>query len=158
MSKNDLYNNFFIYYYMENLIIREIDSSDFNIGYMDLMYEFTNFNYPMNQENFTNYLNNHKDNIHILVIYDSTNNKIIGAGSIFKINKLHNNPIGQIEDVIITKEYRKFGFGKLLINKLIDIGKNKFKCYKIILNCLEHNIQFYKNCNFNIVGVEMKLV
>ena len=59
------------------------------------------------------YNNNFK--IIVIKLYD----KIIGAGTIFKINKLHNNPIGQIEDVIINSEYRNKGLGKNIIEKLI---------------------------------------
>jgi hypothetical protein len=31
----------------------------------------------------------------------------------------------------------------MIINKLIEIGKTNFKCYKII-NCFDKNIKFYK--------------
>ena len=33
--------------------------------------------------------------------FENKENKLIGAGTIFKLEKLHNNSIGQIEDVII---------------------------------------------------------
>jgi hypothetical protein len=83
---------------LKNLIFREIINSDFT-NYMNLMFEFTNYNHNINQKEFNNHINNMKENCKIIVI--EYNNNIIGAGSIYKINKLHNNPIGQIEDVII---------------------------------------------------------
>jgi glucosamine-phosphate N-acetyltransferase len=135
-------------------IIKDIEINDYYDGYFDLMYEFTNYRKEINIDFFTNYIKN-KDKVRIVVL--KINNKIIGAGSIFKIEKIHNNPIGQIEDVIITKNFRNNGFGKIIIDKLIEIGKNEFKCYKIILNCLDKNIDFYKKCNFDIVGVQMRL-
>ena len=84
-------------------------------------------------------------------------NKIIGAGTIFKLIKLHNNPVGQIEDVIITESYRKKKLGKLLIKELVRIAINEFKCYKVILNCLDKNIGFYLKCGFKVVGAEMRI-
>jgi glucosamine-phosphate N-acetyltransferase len=140
---------------LQNLIFREIKFTDFT-NYMNLMFEFTNYKHSITKEQFIDEINSMKYNCKIIVIeYD---NNIIGAGSIFKINKLHNNPIGQIEDVIITSQYRKYGLGKLLINKLIKIGYEEFNCYKVILNCLEKNIEFYKKNGFDVVGVEMKYI
>jgi glucosamine-phosphate N-acetyltransferase len=92
----------------------------------------------------------------IVVVLSQVENKIVGAGTIFKLEKIHNNPIGQIEDVIIKESHRGIGLGKILIQKLSSIGLKDLNCYKIILNCLNKNIDFYKKCNFSIAGVEMK--
>lgn len=138
---------------LQNLIFREIKSTDF-INYMNLMFEFTNYKHSITEDEFTNEITNMKDNCKIIII--EYNNNIIGAGSIFKINKLHNNPVGQIEDVIITDQYRKYGLGKQLIDKLVNIGFSNYNCYKIILNCLEKNIGFYDKCNFKISGVQFR--
>jgi len=142
---------------INNIIFRNIEYDDFDKGYMDLMYEFTNYNYLITKEEFINFIDTHK-NYKIIVIYSEIEKKIIGAGTIIIVHKIHNNPIGQIEDIIISEKYRKYGLGKQIIEKLIDIGKNENKCYKIILNCLEKNIKFYEKCGFIIAGVEMKLL
>jgi glucosamine-phosphate N-acetyltransferase len=142
----------------KNLIFRNIDYVDFK-GYLDLMYEFTNYQYKIDESTF----NSHIDSINetgskkILIVFSQTENKIIGAGTIFKLEKLHNNPIGQIEDVIVTDSCRGLGLGKLIVDKLTKIGLDEFKCYKITLNCLDKNIDFYKKCNFCISGTQMKL-
>jgi glucosamine-phosphate N-acetyltransferase len=142
----------------ENFIFREIIDNDFNNGYLKLLFEFTNYEHQNNETVFKNYLVKMKNNNFnkIIVITTKTDSKIIGAGTIFKLDKLHNNPIGQIEDIIITDSFRGYGLGKLLIKKLVNIGLNEFNCYKIILNCLPKNIEFYKKCNFIEVGIEMK--
>jgi GNAT superfamily N-acetyltransferase len=142
---------------ISNYTLRNIEYDDFNKGYMDLMFEFTNYQYPITKENFINFIDTQK-NYRTIVIYSEKEKRIIGAGTIIIVHKIHNNPIGQIEDVIISEKYRKNGFGKQIIEKLIDIGKNECKCYKIILNCLEKNIKFYENCGFINIGVEMKLL
>jgi glucosamine-phosphate N-acetyltransferase len=134
--------------------MRPLEDNDYRDGYMELMYEFTNYKYEIDENAFISYIRN--NNIKIIVIYSTTEKKIVGAGSIFRIEKLHNNPIGQIEDVIITEKYRGSGLGRILVNKLIEIGKNVFNCYKITLNCLDKNVDFYKKCNFEISGNQMK--
>jgi len=140
---------------MENeIIFKELDCNDNFKQYLELMYEFTNYKKDVTIEDFKNYVNQ-KTKVRI-VILKNKEDTIIGAGTIFNIEKLHNNSIGQIEDVIITEKYRNMGLGKTIINKLIEIGKTNFKCYKIVLNCLDKNIKFYEKCDFTISGVQMR--
>ena len=58
--------------------------------------------------------------------------------------------------IIIDKEYRGLQLGKNLINRLVSFGLNDWKCYKVILNCLDHNIKFYEKCGFQVTGAELK--
>ena len=138
----------------KEIIIKEFDCDDNYNEYLELMYEFTNYKKDVTIEDFKNYVNQ-KTKLRIIILKNKEN-KIIGAGTIFNIEKLHNNSIGQIEDVIITEKYRNMGLGKTIINKLIEIGKTNFKCYKIVLNCLDKNIKFYEKCDFTISGVQMR--
>ena len=139
-----------------NIILREINYEDYNKGYFELMYEFTSYYINISIYEFKQYIDENYDKIRIIIIYDNEKNIIIGSGSIFKLQKLHNNPISQIEDIIIKKEYQNNGLGKLLIKKLINIGINEFKCYKIILNCNDKNLEFYEKLNFKTAGIQMK--
>ena len=83
---------------------------------------------------------------------------IIGFGTIIIEQKITHNLsfVGHIEDIIISKEYSGKGYGKKLINFLINIAK-KYKCYKVILNCSEDNIGFYEKCGFNKKNIEMSI-
>ena len=140
------------------IILRSLETSDYS-DYLSLMREFHNYEYNIPFDNFCRQMQCFTDNnfCTTLVILSITENKLIGAGSIYNLIKLHNNSVGQIEDVVITKNFRGKGYGKLLIDKLSEIGINKFNCYKIILDCLEKNIEFYKKCNFILAGYEMRL-
>ena len=138
----------------KEIVIKELDCNDNYEQYLELMYEFTNYKKDVSIEDFKNYINQ-KSKV-IIIILKNKEDIIIGAGTIFNIEKLHNNSIGQIEDVIISEKYRGNGLGKLIIEKLVVVGLNEFKCYKVILNCLDKNIDFYKKCNFTISGVQMR--
>jgi len=120
--------------------------------YMALMYEFSNYKKDITVEYFNEYIQ--RPDIKIVVV--RLKNKIIGAGTIFKLEKMHNNPVGQIEDVIISENYRGHGLGKEIVNDLVKIGLEDFKCYKVVLNCLDKNIKFYEKCGFNISGAQMR--
>ena len=99
---------------INNFILRNIEYDDFDKGYIDLMYEFTNYQYPITKENFINYIDTYK-NYKTIVIYSNKEKRIIGAGTIIIVHKIHNNPIGQIEDVIISKNIERMD----LVSKLL---------------------------------------
>lgn len=140
---------------IEKCIIREIEENDFYKNYMNLINYFTKNSEYISFDKFNEQIKNIKNqNSHIIVIeYD---NKIIGTAKIFIEYKLHNNfkNIGHIEDFVIDEKFRKNGLGYLLIDKLIEIAKNN-NCYKIVLNCNDDVINFYKKNNFSIKGTEM---
>jgi glucosamine-phosphate N-acetyltransferase len=137
------------------MIFREIITDDYYNGYMDLLFEFSNYKKEISFEEFTAYINN-RENIRIYVVLDE--NRIIGAGTLFKLDKLHNKSVGQIEDVIITESFRGIGIGKKIIDKLVEIGLNEMQCYKVVLNCLDKNIGFYEKCGFQMVGAQMRYI
>ena len=123
---------------MENLIIRDIKHEDYN-GYFNLMAESSNNEYNFSEREFRYYLDQMKLNrlSKILVIYSIIENKIIGTGMIFKLNKINNYNICHIEDVIISHRYKDFDLDKVLINKLYEIGVNEFRCNKINVNVVK---------------------
>ena len=63
--------------------------------------------------------------------------------------------VGHIEDVVIDKDHRGNGYGKLLITKATEFA-NKSNCYKVILNCSKDNIGFYESCGFTSGNCEMR--
>jgi glucosamine-phosphate N-acetyltransferase len=156
-DENDFFEKYDYLNSLCNYKIRKLEKKDYK-HYLDIMFEFTNYKYDITIETFNNEMDEmEKLGLKEIIILEHMN-KIIGVGTIFKLKKLHNNPIGQIEDVIITEKYRKLGLGKIIIRELVNIGLNNMKCYKIILNCLDKNVDFYKKCGFEQVGSEMKYV
>ena len=78
---------------------------------------------------------------------------IIGVASIHIICKL-SRTLGLIEDVAVNKDHRGKGIGKSLVEKLIEIGKQK-NCDKIILNTSEKNSKFYEKIGFEKNEIQM---
>ena len=95
------------------------------------------------------------NNIHYYVA--EVNNFVVGVASLITINKLirGGNRIGLIEDVAVSKTSGSRGVGKMLIEKLKDLGIER-GCYKVILNCSEDNIGFYEKCGFYQKEVQMR--
>ena len=132
------------------MIFRKLEIKDF-IEYKELINDFRLTNFTLHQFiNFILYENN-------TIIYVLENNdNLCAAGTIlFEKKFIHNFSIyAHIEDIIVKKEYQKNGYGKLLINNLVQVCKDE-KCYKILLNCEEKLVKFYEKCGFTSKGCEL---
>ena len=82
---------------------------------------------------------------------------IVAVGTLYIENKIIHScsSIGHIEDIVVDKEYRKKGYGKMIIDKLVSIAKEN-TCYKVILATQEKNIDFYHKSKFQIRGYTME--
>ena len=104
--------------------------------------------------NFSNTLNSgyiNDPNSTTMVVCEG--NTIIGVASIHIICKL-SRTLGLIEDVAVNKDHRGKGIGKSLVEKLIEIGKQK-NCDKIVLNTSEKNSKFYEKIGFEKNEIQM---
>jgi glucosamine-phosphate N-acetyltransferase len=83
-------------------------------------------------------------------------NDIIATGTVIYEKKfIHNNSfLGHIEDVCVKDAYHKLGIGKMLVNHLMTVAKNK-GCYKVTLVCNESICNFYNKCGLEKRGVQM---
>jgi ribosomal protein S18 acetylase RimI-like enzyme len=55
-----------------------------------------------------------------------------------------------IYDVIVAKDYRKLGLGKLIINSILN-HENLKNVERIELNCIDSNVAFYQKLGFDRV-------
>lgn len=75
---------------------------------------------------------------------------IVGALTLLMEQKLIYNccTYCHIEDVIVRKEFRGKGYGKILLKEALEYAK-KSGCLKCVLNCAESKKQFYSNFGFD---------
>tara|TARA_A100001015_G_scaffold237421_1_gene270013 strand:- start:4059 stop:4526 length:468 start_codon:yes stop_codon:yes gene_type:complete len=140
----------------DKFITRKLEIGDYMNSYLSLLKQY--FTIDITSISFTDF----KDFIHKLNINhqvfiaehipnDKLTNKHYLVGSITVLIEqkiIHNmGKVAHIEDVIIHEDYRKKGLGKMLINKCIEYAKQN-NCYKAVLYCENHNIDFYENCGF----------
>ena len=50
--------------------------------------------------------------------------------------------VGHIEDVVVEETLRGHGLGRMLVDRLVSLAKER-GCYKCILDCQEKNVAFY---------------
>jgi glucosamine-phosphate N-acetyltransferase len=63
--------------------------------------------------------------------------------------------VGHIEDVATNGKYEGKGVGSALVRRAVDFAKEK-NCYKVILDCSENNVQFYKRMGFKAHNLSMR--
>ena len=141
----------------KNIIFRKIEKSDFYKNYVQLLQHLTTVNpEEITSDKFNTFIENLGDNHTIYVLEDIDNHAIIGTITLLIEAKIIHNmgKVAHIEDVVIDPNYRGTNLGKTLVQKVTDIAHEE-NCYKIILDCSEHNEIFYKKCEFKRKGLQM---
>jgi glucosamine-phosphate N-acetyltransferase len=134
-----------------NMIVRKIEKHDYYKQYCELLQQLTTSNSAaISKTTYDHFIDNLNDNHIIYVIEDIPANIIIGTITLLIEHKIIHNmgKVAHIEDVVVHSQYRGQQLGKLLIDTAITIA-NDLNCYKIILDCSDNNIGFYKKCGFN---------
>ena len=80
---------------------------------------------------------------------------VVGYGAIFIISNIRGGKLGQVEDIVSHPDFSKKGVGKMIMDTLFMVAKAN-GCYKIALQCKEHNVEFYKKCKYEINGISMQ--
>ena len=132
--------------------MEELNNTDFK-QYLNLINHFTSDIKDVSFEEFVQHRNKSTNKIYVI----KDNNQIIATGSLIIDYKfMHNlSCMAHIEDVVVDEKYRGKGYGKRVINELKKIARDEYKCYKVILDCHEHNIKFYEKCGFEQKQVQM---
>lgn len=130
------------------MTFRLLEYNDYYKHYCDLLKQLTYTGY-ITEDNFINKINEINKTHNNFIYVKELNNFIIVTGTLLIVDKfIHNcGKIGIIEDIIVDKNYRSNGYGKEIINYLIEKAKEE-KCYKIILNCNENYKKFYEKLGF----------
>ena len=136
--------------------IRSLSLSDYYKNYINLLSQLTNIGNISFEQFSIKFQTINNSNIHIFVI--ENNNIIIVTATILIEDKfIHNcSKVGHIEDIVIDKNYRKLGLGKVMIEYLVEFAK-KQNCYKIILDCDKNLVSFYHKMAFVEKNIQMAL-
>ena len=81
--------------------------------------------------------------------------EIVGFGSIFFLQRVRGGKEGIIEDLIVSRNFRRLGIGSKILKKLISEAKVQ-KCFKICLESNNPSKGFYSKEGFLKGGSIMK--
>ncbi|GIQ88462.1 hypothetical protein KIPB_010712 [Kipferlia bialata] len=136
------------------VLIRDACPTDHALGHIGLYTQLTDAP-PMPLEQYTAFLKAHSETGGCVLVAE-VDGQLMGCATLLVEQKLIHGgrPVGHIEDVVVDQAARGQGVGKALIEALVQRGK-KAKCYKVILDCSEHNTGFYDRCGLERKGVCM---
>ena len=138
---------------VKNILIRAAEQSDMD-AVIELLQTMSEFR-PSKSEYLPLWNSFCKQaNVHSLVAIIDT--QIVGYGSILIETKIRGGKMGHIEDIVSHSLFRKKGIGKAIVNGLFEVAKVN-GCYKVALQCKEHNVKFYKKCGYKISGLAMQM-
>jgi glucosamine-phosphate N-acetyltransferase len=137
-----------------NFSLNELTQNDIFDGYFELINYFTR-DLKIDKMDLMGYFKEIQNNSFRTFVV-KYNGQIIGTAKIVLERKAHNNckMMGSIQDFVVHEEYRNYGIGKLLMERLVEVGREN-ECYKIILSCNDDLVGFYEKMDFKRKGNEM---
>lgn len=136
------------------MIVEPVKKKDINIVF-DLLQSISEF-YPSEQSRKAIWKDFIKqDRYNAFTFFEGK--EIIGYGCVLFEVKIRGGKMAHIEDIVVSDKHRGKGYGKAIIEYLVEFSRQN-NCYKASLNCKEHNIKFYKECNFIEGGITMNKI
>ena len=134
------------------MIVRDIEEEDIQ-ECLEILTELTQVGDISNVNIILEKIKN--QNTYIIVM--EKKDEIVGMASILIEQKLIHSGgrVGHIEDVVVKRNHRGEGIGKLLIHECV-IKAQSYNCYKVILDCSDENTTFYEKCGFHKHGYCMR--
>ena len=136
----------------EEITIREVQKGDMK-EVIGLLQSISVFFPPKNKYSEIWAEFHHQKNVYSVVAI--VNKRVVAYGSLVIEIKIRGGKAGHIEDIVSHPNFQNKGLGRSIVNKLYDISLNE-GCYKVSLQCKEHNEEFYKKCSYKKSGISMQ--
>ncbi|KAI9593507.1 acyl-CoA N-acyltransferase [Syncephalis fuscata] len=138
--------------------MRPLAVEDYDKGYLVCLEQLAEVG-KVTREQFTaqfNLMRRHGSTL-VIVIEDVRIHKIVATGTLVIEQKFLRgcSSAGHIEDIVVDAQQRGTGFGARIIKQLTHMA-TVLGCYKLLLNCAEHNVGFYERCGLSLSSVQMK--
>lgn len=141
---------------MDNLDLlnfRQLEKGDYDKNYLELLKQLTVVG-DISKEKYEMTID--KMGAEVWVI--EFEGKIIASVSLLLEQKIIHECgiVGHLEDVVVDRDYRKYGLGKFIIERIIKIAKER-GCYKLIGDCKSELLGFYEKNGFESKCVQISI-
>ncbi len=141
---------------MDNLDLlnfRRLEKGDYDKNYLELLKQLTAVG-DISRENYETAFD--KMGAEVWVV--EFEGKIIASVSLLLEQKIIHECgiVGHLEDVVVDRDYRKYGLGKFIIERIIKIARER-GCYKLIGDCKSELLGFYEKNGFESKCVQISI-
>jgi len=141
---------------MDNLDLlnfRRLEKGDYDKNYLELLKQLTVVGDISKEKYETTF-----DKMGAEVWVVEFEGKIIASVSLLLEQKIIHECgiVGHLEDVVVDRDYRKYGLGKFIIERIIKIAKER-GCYKLIGDCKTELLGFYEKNGFESKCVQISI-
>jgi glucosamine-phosphate N-acetyltransferase len=141
---------------MDNLDLlnfRRLEKADYDKNYLELLKQLTTVG-DISKEKYEMAF----DKIGAQVWVVEFEEKIIASVSLLLEQKVIHECgiVGHLEDVVVDRDYRKYGLGKFIIERIIKIARER-GCYKLIGDCKSELLGFYEKNGFESKCVQISI-
>ncbi len=141
---------------MDNLDLlnfRRLEKEDYDKNYLELLKQLTTVG-DISKEKYEATF----DKIGAEVWVVEFEGKIIASVSLLLEQKVIHECgiVGHLEDVVVDRDYRKYGLGKFIIERIIKIARER-GCYKLIGDCKSELLGFYEKNGFESKCVQISI-
>ena len=141
---------------MDNLDLlnfRRLEKGDYDKNYLELLKQLTAVG-DISREKYETAF----DKIGAQVWVVEFEEKIIASVSLLLEQKIIHDCgiVGHLEDVVVDRDYRKYGLGKFIIDRIIKIARER-GCYKLIGDCKSELLGFYEKNGFESKCVQISI-
>ena len=141
---------------MDNLDLlnfRRLEKGDYDKNYLELLKQLTIVG-DISQEKYEIAFDKMGAEVWVLEF----EGKIIASVSLLLEQKIIHECgiVGHLEDVVVDRDYRKYGLGKFIIERIIKIARER-GCYKLIGDCKSELLGFYEKNGFESKCVQISI-
>lgn len=137
------------------LIARPLQINDYDHGYLDLLTQLTTVGEISKAQFETRFkqmraINEIEDHYAIVVIVDKTAKRIVAASTlILEYKFIHECALrARLEEVAVLDTYRGRRIGELIVQIIVELSRESFRCYKLSLDCTDELKTFYARNKF----------
>ena len=143
----------------EEYVIRPLERGDYAKGYCALMAQLTAADFSEDQfEARFNQLEQIREiqpTFIVVAEHISSQTVVASASCAVELKFIHSTgSVGHIEDVVTHNDHRRKGLAKRILQELQAAARG-FGCYKVILDCAEHNVPVYERAGFTQKEIQM---
>ena len=135
---------------------RLLEPQDFHRGFLQVLAQLA----PVNDFSEENFLKHYSEMVsqQKRIYVGEVDGRIIATATLLLERKFFfaGSYFGHVEDVVVDEQFRGKGIGLAIMKHLEKVAREE-NCARMVLDCIDDKVEFYKKCGFYRKGNQMNL-